>query len=68
MDLTLNNEIGKNETIDTEVKSFVKELEKSLTKESNSTPTLTKEFLKEIDLAEKYEDKLDGIINKYMKD
>lgn len=68
MDLTLNNEISKNKTVDSEVNSFMEELENSLTKEENLTPTLTKEFLKEIDLAEKYEDKLDSIINKYMKE
>lgn len=36
MNLTLDNEKSKNETVDTEVDSFVKELKNSLTKEKNT--------------------------------
>lgn len=68
MDLILNNKIDKDNTVNNQVEDFIKELQNSLTKESYNTETLNNEILAESDLAIKYEDVLNDIVEKNMKE
>ncbi len=68
MDLSLNNKIDKDNTVNNQVEDFIKELQNSLTKESYNTETLNNEILAESDLAIKYEDGLNDIVEKNMKE
>ena len=68
MDLILNNKIDKNNTVDNQVEDFIKELQNSLAKESYNTETLNNEILAESDLAIKYENELNDIVEKNMKE
>lgn len=67
MDLTLNNEINKNNTKDNQIEDFMQELQNSLTKK-DSTTTLNMEILNEIELAIQHKDSLNGIVNKCMEE
>ncbi len=66
MDLTLNNEINKNNTKDNQIEVFMQELQNSL-KKFDSTTTLNMEILNETDLAIQHRDSLNGIVNKCME-
>lgn len=68
MDLILNNKIDKNNTVDNQIEDFIKELQNSLAKESYNTETLNNEILAESDLAIKYENELNDIVEKNMKE
>lgn len=66
MDLTINNEISKNNIVGNEVKNFMKELENSLTKDTTRINDLYNEILQENPLASKYESQLSDIIKDCM--
>ena len=66
MDLTINNEISKNHSTDNKVEGFMKELQNSLTKDSNRINNLYNEILQENPLASKYENQLSDIIKDCM--
>ena len=68
MDLILNNKIDKDNTVNNQVEDFIKELQNSLAKESYNTETLNNEILAESDLAIKYENELNDIVEKNMKE
>ena len=69
MDLTINNEIAKNNiTNDNEIEDFMKELANTLEKGNSIVPNLYNEVSKEIPLASKYKNELNSIIDECLEE
>lgn len=68
MDLTLENEIGKNNTKNNEVENFMQELQNTLEKDNANVSNFYNEIYQELPLASKFKEQLPDIILECMKD
>jgi len=68
MDLTIGNELNKNNTKDFEIENFLQELQNELKKDDSNMPQFYNEIYKELPLASKYKKQLPSIIKECMKD
>ena len=68
MNLTLENEIGKNNTKNNEVENFIQELQNTLEKDNANVYNFYNEIYQELPLASKFKEQLADIILGCMKD
>lgn len=68
MNLTLENEIGKNNTKNNEVENFIQELQNTLEKDNANVSNFYNEIYQELPLASKFKEQLADIILGCMKD
>jgi hypothetical protein len=70
MELSINNEITNKKEDGVEINDFINELTSTLEKkkEINTNSNLYNEILEDVELAPKYQDRIQSIINKCLKD
>ena len=68
MDLTINNEITKNNITNDEISDFMQELKNALEKSNSNVPNLYSEVFNEIPLASKYKSELNSIIDECLEE
>ena len=68
MNLTVDNKLENKSAINSEVDSFIKELDKSLKKNQDFQTTIESEVLRDIPLATKYKNQIEDVINKCFED